>query len=88
MSLGRWEKLSEREQIGHIAAELARADSLQGKDKELYRLVLERALELIDLTNLDAKHKENTLPFWVLRSEVAKAYIGASDGVKSILAIL
>ncbi len=72
MELGRWEKFSERDQLGHIAAEVFRARG--AKDVKLYRALLERALVLIDLTLEDPKWKDNALMLLRLRDEVAKTY--------------
>lgn len=72
MKLERWQKISKRDQLGHVAAEIARARG--AKDQNLFRAILERALELVDLTLQDLKWKDNTLMLLRLRDEIAKAY--------------
>ncbi|MEK7193307.1 MAG: hypothetical protein AAB652_00790 [Patescibacteria group bacterium] len=52
---GGWQKLSLAEQMGNIGSEVSRAVNWQGKDEELFRGAVERALELFDLTLEDAR---------------------------------
>ncbi len=75
MILERWKTISMRDQLGHIASEIMRAELNKNKDKATYLSILERALELIDLSLNDPKWRENPLPLLVLREELAKAYI-------------
>ncbi len=72
MKLERWQKISKRDQLGHVAAEIARARGAE--DQNLFRAILERALELVDLTLQDLKWKDNTLMLLRLRDEIAKTY--------------
>ncbi|OHA48276.1 MAG: hypothetical protein A2991_01100 [Candidatus Terrybacteria bacterium RIFCSPLOWO2_01_FULL_58_14] len=84
----RWQKLSMRDQIGNIGAELFRAARVPQHDVALARQMLERALELVDLTIGDAKWQENPLPLLRLRNEIAKLYIGQADDIESVYALL
>lgn len=55
LSEGGWRKLSLVEQLGNIGSEISRAMRWQGKDEELFKGALERALELFDLTLEDPR---------------------------------
>lgn len=84
MDLERWKTLSARDQLGHIAAEILRANLIKGKDLFLCRQMLERAISLIDASLNDPKWRENPLPLLVLRGELAKAYIGEKMDLEKI----
>lgn len=72
MTLDRWQNISKRDQLGHIAAELARAKVVQ--DLKVYRAILEKALELVDLTLADLKWREQILTLLHLRGKIAETY--------------
>ena len=55
MAAGRWQELSLVEQLGHVGSEISRAWRWTGRNPELAREALYRALELIDLTLDDAR---------------------------------
>ena len=77
MTLERWLTIPKSEQLLHIGAEFERARVLQEKDDaDNFRLMLERALELIDLTIGDPKWLNQLSMLLGLRTEVAKFYIG------------
>jgi len=84
MDLERWKTLSLRDQLGHIAAEILRANLMKNKEPSLYRQIIERAISLIDISLNDPKWRENPLPLLVLRSELAKAYIGEKTDLGEI----
>lgn len=75
MTLERWKTLSSRDQLGHIAAEILRANLMKNKEPSLCRQMLERAISLVDISLNDPKWHKNPLPLLILRSELAKAYI-------------
>lgn len=54
---GRWWQLSLAEQLGNIGSEVSRAVRWSGRNKDLARGALERALELFDLTLDDPRHR-------------------------------
>jgi hypothetical protein len=56
---GRWWQLSVAEQLGNIGSEISRAARWTGRNDELARGALERALELIDLTLDDPRHRRS-----------------------------
>lgn len=57
LAAGRWFKLSLKEQLGNIGSEVSRAAKWQGKDEKLFSGVVERTLELFDLTLEDPRWK-------------------------------
>jgi hypothetical protein len=56
---GRWWKLSLAEQLGNIGSEISRTVKWSGRNDQLARGALERALELIDLTLDDPRHRQS-----------------------------
>ncbi len=56
---GRWHQLSLAEQLGNIGSEISRAARWSGRNDELSRGALERALELFDLTLDDPRHRRS-----------------------------
>ncbi len=83
MTIDRWETISKRDQLGHIAAEIFRARN--AKDRDIFRAILERALELVDLTLKDRKRREDSLALFYLRDKIAEAYesgrVGEADKI-------
>lgn len=84
MLLERWKTLSKRDQLGHIASEILRANSTLNKDKIAFIQILERAINLIDLSLNDEKWREDPLPLLVLNNELAKVYIGENADLEKI----
>jgi hypothetical protein len=85
-ALSQWEKVSVRDQIGHVGAELLRASA--AKDPDARRLMLERALALVDLSLEDQKWRESRLALLRLRDEIAAAYTDTSRDPIHIYAAL
>jgi hypothetical protein len=56
---GRWHELSLAEQLGNVGSEISRASKWATRNPELARGALERALELIDLTLDDPRHRQS-----------------------------
>jgi hypothetical protein len=56
---GRWHQLSVADQFGNIGSEISRAVRWAARNPELARGALERALELIDLTLDDPRHRQS-----------------------------
>lgn len=52
---GQWFELSFNEQMGNIGSEVGQARLSQGKDEQLFRGAVERALELFDLSLMDSR---------------------------------
>lgn len=59
MAAGRWWQLALAEQLGHIGSEVSRTLRWQSRDAEIAQRALERALELIDLTLDDPRHRRS-----------------------------
>jgi hypothetical protein len=59
LAAGRWHTLSLAEQLGNIGSEISRSVKWTGRRPELARGALERALELIDLTLDDPRHRQS-----------------------------
>jgi hypothetical protein len=57
LAAGRWWELSLAEQLGNIGSEVSRAIRWTGRNDELARGALDRALELFDLTLDDPRHR-------------------------------
>jgi hypothetical protein len=59
LAAGRWHQLSLAEQLGNIGSEISRAVRWSGRNDQLARGALERALELFDLTLDDPRHRQS-----------------------------
>ena len=59
LAAGRWHELSLAEQLGNIGSEISRASQWQARNPAIARGALERALELLDLTLDDARHRQS-----------------------------
>jgi hypothetical protein len=59
LASGRWWQLSLAEQLGNVGSEISRATKWSGRNETLARGALERALELIDLTLDDPRHRQS-----------------------------
>jgi hypothetical protein len=59
LAAGRWWQLTLAEQLGNIGSEVSRAIKWTGRQPHLARGALERALELIDLTLDDPRHRQS-----------------------------
>jgi hypothetical protein len=58
LAAGRWWTLTLAEQLGNIGSEISRASKWSGRNDDLARGALERALELFDLTLDDPRHRQ------------------------------
>lgn len=59
LAAGRWWRLSVAEQLGHVGSEVSRAIRWTSRDPERAQGALFRALELLDLTLADPRHRES-----------------------------
>lgn len=73
---GRWSSLSLCEQMANIGSEVERTIKWRGKNAEYSRLAFERALELLDLTIDDKKHKKRLRELLRLREVLADYFFG------------
>lgn len=88
ISQERWNSISKRDQLGHIGAEILRAHRAKVEHQEAYLPILERVLELIDLSLNDPKWRENPRPLLLFRNEIAKAYIAEPVNLEKLYAAL
>lgn len=88
ISLERWQKFSKREQVGHIASEILRANLMEDKDNPIFFQLIERAIYLVDISLADEKWKDNPLPLLVLRNELAKIYVKETKNLDKLYAAL
>ena len=59
LAAGRWFELSLAEQLGNVGSEISRAVKWTGRNDQIARGAFERALELIDLTLDDPRHRQS-----------------------------
>ena len=87
MSHERWQNFSKNEQLRHIASEVKRASLYEKENPELSRGILERGLDLVDLSLEDTKWKDNLRLLLLLRNLLAESYVGKRAGLESIYAL-
>ncbi len=81
---GKWQKFSLCEQLGNIGSEVGRAYRWQGKDKNLFRGAVERALELFDLTLDDPRWKGRLREIGRVREVFLDAISGGKEYKSSL----
>jgi hypothetical protein len=59
LAAGRWWELSLAEQLGHVGSEVSRAARWASRNPDVARGALYRALELLDLTLADPRHRHS-----------------------------
>jgi hypothetical protein len=59
MAAGRWRQLTLCEQMGHVGSEVSRALKWRARDVAIAQGALERAIELLDLTLDDPRHRSS-----------------------------
>ena len=69
LAAGRWWELSLAEQLGNVGSEVSRAIRWTSQNPDRAQGALYRALELLDLTLADSRHRQSP---WRLR-EIARA---------------
>ncbi len=85
LAAGRWFRLSLVEQLANVGSEIERAMRWRGTGNIVYgRRAFERALELLDLTIADAKHRSRLKELTRLREALADYFrfdnrYGSSD---------
>ena len=85
MQLERWKKFSRGQQIGAIAAEIARAKTWQNQDREKFLSAIERGLELVDSSIDDEKWRDWLSMLYGLRNELANFYLNDFYGDINVL---
>lgn len=84
----RWRLFSKRDQIGNIASELFRA---QGAANDAnVKIMLERALELADLSLADPRWRDDIYMMLIFRNKIAELYSedASSEKIEQLCAIL
>jgi hypothetical protein len=77
LAAGRWTSLSLVEQLANIGSEVDRALSWRQKGNPVYsQRALERALELIDLTIADPRHKARLKEITRMREAILDYFMG------------
>ena len=77
LAAGRWRSLSLVEQLANIGSEVERALNWRQKGNPVYsRNALERALELIDLTVADPRHRGRLKEITRLREVLLDYFLG------------
>jgi hypothetical protein len=59
LAAGRWTELSLADQLGNIGSEISRASKWRDRNPAIARGAFERALELLDLTLDDPRHRRS-----------------------------
>lgn len=59
LAAGRWHELSLAEQLGNVGSEVSRAIRWSGRNPQLAEAARDRALELLDLTLDDPRHRQS-----------------------------
>jgi len=82
LAAGRWWQLTLAEQLGNVGSEISRAAKWSGRNDALARGALERALELLDLTLDDPRHRQSPARLRELartREVVVDFFAGANE---------
>jgi len=80
LSSGRWFNLTLIEQMANIGSEVIRAISWKKKrDEEYSRIAFERALELLDLTIADPRHRHRLKEICRAREVLCDYFIGDNE---------
>ncbi len=87
MSQERWQSFSKNEQLKHIASEVKRASLYEKENPKLKNEILERGLNLVDLSLEDDKWKDNLRLLFLLRNLLAESYIGSGLPLDRIYAL-
>jgi hypothetical protein len=82
LAAGRWWSLSLAEQLGNVGSEVSRAASWSARDPGRAEAAVYRALELIDLTLDDPRHRQSAARLREiarLREVVADYFVGSNE---------
>ncbi len=80
LAQGRWFTFSLMEQMAHIGAEVGRAINWKAKGNRQYsRGAFDRALELLDLTLDDQKHRGHTREIARVREALVDYFFGENE---------
>ncbi|OHA67287.1 MAG: hypothetical protein A3C82_00030 [Candidatus Wildermuthbacteria bacterium RIFCSPHIGHO2_02_FULL_47_12] len=76
---GPWSKLSLAEQLGNVGSEVGRAAFFQNKDEARFRVCVDRALELFDMTMEDARWRGRLFEIARARELFCQAAAGENE---------
>ncbi len=80
LTAGRWRTLSLVEQLANVGSEVERALSWAAKgDRDHRDMALERALELLDLTIADPRHRGRLRELTRLREALLDYFLGENE---------
>lgn len=83
MDIEKWLKLTKKQQLGAISAEIMRAKVWQGKDRNNFLSAVERAINMIDATLEDKRWKNYLTSLFWFRNKMAEFYAGiAKEDIK------
>ena len=84
LAAGRWSELSLVEQLANIGSEVSRSHKWQGKDENIFRGAVERALELFDLTLMDSRWRGRLREIARVREVFCDAITGGKEYKSSL----
>ena len=80
LAAGRWQTFSLVEQLAHVGSEVERALNWLNKNNlEYSRLALDRALELLNLTIADPRHRHRLKEMTRLREALLDFFLGTNE---------
>ena len=91
LAAGRWWELSLSDQLGNVGSEISRATAWMSRNPDVGRRALYRALELLDLTLDDPRHRQSPArlrEFSRTREVVVDFFAGSNEYGSSAAGIL
>ena len=88
---GRWFEMSLPEQMANIGSEVSRASRWTGRNPDLARAAFHRALELIDLTLDDPRHRQSVARLREIartREVLVDLFAGANEYRSSVASMI
>ena len=79
LAAGKWRELSLAEQLANVGSETNRALNWQGRDEQLYKNAINRALELLDLTISDPRWRKRLKEIVRVREFLGAAIFGDNE---------
>ncbi len=76
LAAGRWQTLSLSEQLGNVGSEVGRALKAREQHSDRFQPAFDRALELLDLTINDPRHRGRTRELCRVREVLCDFLVG------------